>query len=276
LDPAAGTRLNLAVCEAKLGRLAIAWQHYTALESELTPNDSRRAFVEAGLRDVDARVPRVVFEAQRPLPSGLTLRVAALTITESGFGVPIPLDPGAHAVEITAPGHASGRLALTLVEGERRSVRIGPLLPVEPIEPVEPLEASGSASSRRVASPLPAASAPETSRGWTSRQAADARTTWGTIALGAGLASLVAGGVLGIGALNEKASMDRECQPGCSDEGLAAAARGTRYAIASTIAVVGGVAIGTAGAVVVFWSSEAETGRASGVQRAGMAWGGRF
>jgi hypothetical protein len=265
LDPATGTRLNLAVCEAKLGRMAVAWQHYTALQSSLAPDDSRRPFVEQRLRELDARLPRVTFEAEVALPAGLTLRANDLVITQSGFRVPIPMDPGTHSIDITAPGHATGRVDLTLEEGDRRTLVIQPPAPLP--------EATGTLPAKLASDspPLDSASRRAQPSASTSRES----TTWGTVAVGVGVASLVAGSVLGIGALNEKARMERECDPRCSREGLAAADRGSLYAFWSTIGFAGGLALGSVGATLLLWPAPDSAG-ARGVARVGMVLGGGF
>lgn len=106
LDPGAGTLLNLATCYEQNGQTASAW---------ITYKDAAAASA--------ARHPDWVTEANEqaaalePRLSHLTITVSAvpgLVVTRDGvvvepstYGVALPVDPGSHTIEASAPGHAS-------------------------------------------------------------------------------------------------------------------------------------------------------------------------
>src|SRR5690606_14140042 len=59
LDPAAGTLINWAACEEKLGRLASAWEKWQRALANLPAGDERRKGVEQRARALEARVPKL-------------------------------------------------------------------------------------------------------------------------------------------------------------------------------------------------------------------------
>jgi hypothetical protein len=107
LEPGLGTRFHLATCYEALGKLASA--HTLFLE----------VAAEAGARNQPARqkVARERAEAVEPRLSRLTIEVPfspspALRIERDGtavgnaqWGLPIPVDPGAHHIAASAPGY---------------------------------------------------------------------------------------------------------------------------------------------------------------------------
>lgn len=59
LDPAPGALFFAADCEEKRGRLATAWAKFRELDDTMAPDDGRRQEVKARLAALDPRVPRV-------------------------------------------------------------------------------------------------------------------------------------------------------------------------------------------------------------------------
>src|SRR5262245_52850537 len=53
LDPAAGTLMNLATCEEKLGKLASAWQHWKEAIDALPAKDDRIPFAKSRVDDLE-------------------------------------------------------------------------------------------------------------------------------------------------------------------------------------------------------------------------------
>lgn len=60
LDPAPGALFFAADCEEKRGRLATAWAKFRELDDTMAPDDGRRQEVKTRLAALDPRVPRVV------------------------------------------------------------------------------------------------------------------------------------------------------------------------------------------------------------------------
>ena len=115
----------LSRCEEGQGRLAKALAHEQAGLQRLRPSDSnfaaRRAAAEARIASLEERVPRL----ELVWPEGQKVQLEV-------DGVPIPrqdellVDPGEHALAITAPGHALRETTVTMVAGERARVELTP------------------------------------------------------------------------------------------------------------------------------------------------------
>src|SRR5262245_59132112 len=59
LDPAAGTLMNLATCEEKLGKLASAWQHWKEALDALPQKDDRVTFAKGRVDELEKKLPRL-------------------------------------------------------------------------------------------------------------------------------------------------------------------------------------------------------------------------
>lgn len=104
LSPKVGTFGKLAECEEKLGQLVSARARWLkAKHLAEAQNDERLSIVNTELARVDALVPKLALVLPKPLPSGCLIRVDSLEISPVAADVPLPLDPGKHAVVVSAP-----------------------------------------------------------------------------------------------------------------------------------------------------------------------------
>ena len=178
-DATLGTRLNLATCYEKVGRIASAWGHYRdAAELAGRIGDTRRrdyALNQAAA--LEPRLPRLTIRVPDRRPAKLSVTRDGVVIDAAAFGTALYVDPGAHAIEASAPGFASVTISVTVAESRAETVAIPQLSP----RPEPP-----AASSARPVAPAPAVrlAAPGSSR-W--RYAGMAITAGGALALGAGL-----------------------------------------------------------------------------------------
>lgn len=202
LDPAPGTLLNLAVCEARTGKLLSARQHLTELLPQLPARDDRGPFAKDLLAKVDARLGRLTLTLAPGAPLETEVKDEQGAGTALPVGVEIPLDPGEYSFVITAPGRPPSPLRITLAEGQREARAVSPLpAPVKATEPDKP-----------VAAPPPEgqeASGPRL------------RRTLGIAAGGVGVAALGVAAVTGVLLLNKKSEVDAKCiDKRCSPEGI--------------------------------------------------------
>ncbi|HYP90334.1 MAG TPA: hypothetical protein VEQ59_19315, partial [Polyangiaceae bacterium] len=213
LEPAAGTELNLALCEERLGHLLRAWQLFQMLADKLPPNDERSPIARQHFVGLGARLPRLTLRVEAALPPGTELRFGATHLTPSSLGVPIPLDPGVTELAVVAPGRARRVYLLRLDEGDDETL----------------LVAAGAVDDPRRANGVPPA-APVHRR--------DSHRTLGILGVGLGVSLAAVGAAAGIGALQAKSVVRNECDAdlACSDEGLAAARRGSLLTVVSTTA----------------------------------------
>ena len=126
LNPQAiGTLLNVARCDQELGRIASAHARFREAQARAQEQgrDAEREAATARLAELGPRLPLVtVTFAEPPLPG------TRLVIDEHAFAltalVDLPLDPGAHEVVVSAPGHLPFRASVSAFEGRRSTVTI--------------------------------------------------------------------------------------------------------------------------------------------------------
>jgi hypothetical protein len=104
LDPSASTLLNLASCYEKAGKTATAWETYKEAASSASAIN-RQDYVaiaqkRAGLLEPTLTKLTVTVGA---LVDGLVVKRDGVEVGRALFGVAIPIDPGAHLIEASAP-----------------------------------------------------------------------------------------------------------------------------------------------------------------------------
>jgi hypothetical protein len=246
LDPGGGTLLTLALCHEAQGKTASAWSEF---------NDAlARALVDG--RGDRAAIARSHAAALEPHLARLTVRLAASVAGTTGvevrcddrvlpagaWAVPIPVDPGKHRVDVSAPGKRSFTADATAVAEETVAVEVAELADVDPTEhAVRPLSPEPPAPPR--AAPPRAASL------------LDARGISGIVFLGVG--AVITGGAVYFGAhaIAVQAQADKTCpMAACHDPnavGLNGVARtSARFSTAGFVA--GGSAL-VAGGFLLLW-----------------------
>jgi hypothetical protein len=123
LDPAAGTLMNLATCEEKVGRLASAWQHWREAIDLLPAGDDRRAFARGRVDELEKRLPHLMVKLAGQSDGARVLR-DGVELGAASRGVQLPVDPGAHEVTVEMPGHRSETVTIVLGEAEHKSVEV--------------------------------------------------------------------------------------------------------------------------------------------------------
>lgn len=118
LDPAVGTRFNLADCEERRGRIATAWSLFRGVLAELPAEDDRRPIAEQRARALEPRLSYLTIQRAADTPPGAQLRLDGVELGEGSFGVALPLDPGAHEVVLVAGGQEERR-TVSLAEAQR-------------------------------------------------------------------------------------------------------------------------------------------------------------
>ncbi len=99
LDPALGTRLNLAKCYEEVGKLASAWGLYREAEDLAKQNkDNRARFARSRAKALEPRLPQLVIKA----PS--EDEIPGLTVTRDGTTI----DRGLLALDHRHRGRARG------------------------------------------------------------------------------------------------------------------------------------------------------------------------
>lgn len=231
LQPAAGTVLNLAICEEQLEQLVEAWQHYHAALDSLPDGDTRRDIARARLSKLDARLPRFVVQKTAGAPPRTRVRLGRVVFNETSFGVPIPVNPGTHSWVVSSPGHGGRTYTRTVEEGERLILR------------VEPGAKLREPNGERAGAP------------------AQSGSTWlGYSLLGVGAASLAVSGVTALMALDRGRTVDDECRGrDCTREGLRAADQGGTLVTWCTVSFVFGLLGAGSGTYLLLSGSSASS-----------------
>jgi hypothetical protein len=263
LDPASGTLLNLAVCHEKQGKTATAWAEYknVAALAGREHNAERERLATLRIRDVEPKLSRFsLVPADTFVGRALTVKIDGTIFREAAWKTAMPIDPGAHHVEIQlAEGHTwSGTLTVAaaaeplmiVVVDDRRVVERRSPAP----EPGSAHAAGAAARRRRLPYELGAASA---------------------LALGAGT-------YLGLQAKSEWDERNAHCPGGaCDAVAVRAATQARRYAVATDAAMaVGLVGLGftTYFAITALAPARQEPAVELRATRDSfeLTWGGRF
>jgi hypothetical protein len=257
LEPALGTRLHLADCYERIGKVASAWATFEEAASIASVSGqperetiarTRAEALAARLSKIEVRVP------QDARVAGLEIRVAGVVIPEAAWGTEWPLDPGKHAIVASAPGYEGWRTDVSVLGGAKRVVvgipRLEPTIAARPPNPPAP-------AARRVAILPPAA--PSGDAGDES-ESGDTQQTLGIVTLAVGVAGLAAGGVLGVQAIRTNDESLDACRPDdasrCTPEGVELREQAQDYALGSTIALGAGGAVALTGFLLILTSPD--------------------
>jgi hypothetical protein len=151
LDPGIGTNFNLADCYERLGRTASAWARFldvaAATRAANQPERERVARTRAGT--LEPRLSRLVVDVPEPV-AGIRVRRDGILVPETAWGTAVPVDPGEHRVEASAPGKRTWSMTLTVaLTPDTVSVSV-PELGSAPVLAPSPVESSVLASPRPI------------------------------------------------------------------------------------------------------------------------------
>lgn len=233
LDPGAGTLLNLATCNQRIGRLATAWTQFNEALS-LAIRDGRRdriSFARDHIAAVEPHLPRLTVKVVAPETDGLSVAIDRAPLGKAAWGIATPVDPGAHVVEASAPGRLPFKSTVELASGEAKALEV-PLLAEDP----------KAVATRQAPAPGEPPRAP-----W---GASATRRIAGDIALGAGALALGVGAYFGLRTMSIWSDANANCPNDlCNPHGESltrdarSAARAADAAIGLGIASVGAAAV---------------------------------
>jgi hypothetical protein len=105
LDAAIGTLMHLAACHEKMGKVATAWSEFSdvAALAQKAGQSERVKYAHEHAAALDNKLQKVIIELSHP-GEGTTIRLDGSTLPLGVLGTEIPLDPGDHTLEVTAPG----------------------------------------------------------------------------------------------------------------------------------------------------------------------------
>ena len=228
LDPGVGTLLNLGDCYEHVGRTASAWLRFReAASAALSAGQTEREQIARGrAAALEGKIAKLVVRAPARPAESLQITRDGTPVDPALWGEPVPVDPGPHAIEASAP-HKKAWHATVDVTRAPDTVEVGvPDLEDEPASRVQP-EKKGFG---------------------TQRAAAVGVGALGVIALGIG-------GGFALSARGTWADAKTHCQSnGCDPEGVRLGQDAGRAADVATALVIGG-GVALCAAVVLWFTS---------------------
>jgi len=141
LDPAVGTALNLGDCFEQDKRSASAWGAFREAEDLARRSGDVAREAEARRRSsaLESKLVRLRIDVpKQSRVQGLVVRRDGFVVDPAMFASQVPVDPGKHVVEATAPGRRRWHLEVSVSEGGESGEVIVPVL--RPLVDEAPLE----------------------------------------------------------------------------------------------------------------------------------------
>ncbi len=221
-DPTTGTLLHLALCHEQIGKTASAWSEFTeaAAQAARAHQGDRETLARTHAQALDSQLSRLVVRSATTV-DGLQIKLDGEILGAGALDTALPVDPGAHQIEASAPGRKPWTSAIAAPKGPAKTEVLIPELeeaPPEPVAVVAPVV---------VAPPSPVVEAPT---------GTSTRTIVGLSLIGAGVISAGVGGVLGVQTFSHRSDATRECPSNrCTQGGLDSIDSAKSSALFSTI-----------------------------------------
>jgi hypothetical protein len=125
LDPGGGTLMAIALCHEAEGKTATAWADFNLALAEARKDhrsDRENAAAEH-VKALEQKLTRLRIIPPMQKPHGLEIKRDGVLVGEPQWGTPLPIDPGEHAFEATAPGKTPWKESVD-VRGEGRIVDV--------------------------------------------------------------------------------------------------------------------------------------------------------
>jgi hypothetical protein len=251
LDPSPGTLLNLASCYEKVGKVATAWATYREAASAANAA-GRNEYVATAQRHAEAlapKLPRLSVTVTQPV-EGMQITRDGVRVERGEWGTPIPIDPGTHTIEVSAPGHKPWQSGVEVrPDSLQLSVSV-PLLEALPVDTAAPAPPPPTSPPPGPALPpvVPAVPQDTVSRGGGQR-------VLGLIMAGAGVVGLGVGGGFAFSAKSQYNTSLSNCETGnpgqCNSTGVSQRDSARSAGNVATVAVIAGGAV-LAGGVVIW------------------------
>jgi hypothetical protein len=253
LHPTPGALLNLAVCEEQLGLIASAFVRFRQFADLVPSSDDRYASAKRRAAALEPRIPMLRIELAAGAPAGTTVKRDNIAVAGKNLGADLPVDPGKHAVVVTAPGREERRYEVTLAEGQKEALKVEPGAESAAQDPAPGASTTGpvttAAPTAGIATPPPPSSG---------------KRTAGFVLGGVGVAGLAVGGITGALTLSKTSDVETMCPnpDRCSTEGVAIADSARTLGLVSTVSFIAGAALVGTGVFLVLTgkpTAEAET-----------------
>ncbi|MEO8875366.1 MAG: hypothetical protein ABI461_07255 [Polyangiaceae bacterium] len=261
LAPGAGTLLNLGGCYEKNGQTASAWATYadaaSAADKANRKDWAARAKTRMAAISPDLSKLSIVVPASSQT-DGLEVKRDGVVVGASSYGVPIPVDPGPHVIDATAPGHKKWS---NVVQVASKKDQIAVSIP--------PLEAAPDA---KLATPPAAAVVPPAEQAipdQTDHSHSNTQRVIGIGVAGVGVVGVAVGAVFGLIASGKKGDAGNNCNADlskCNASGVSDMSSARSSATISTVGFIAGGALLAGGVVLYLTAPKANQEKAVGLR----------
>lgn len=198
-----GTLFNLADCWEKIGRTASAWAKFrdVADEAARTNQKAREQVAVERANALVSQLSKLTVRVEGAAP-GLEIRRDGVVLHSSELGRPVPLDPGEHILDATAPHKESWKTTVTIPPKAQT---------VEVVVPV--LGVANPARSPVKNSPSAAVVSSAGSK-VDHANSGSSQNTFAYAAAGVGLAGVVVGSIYGLRVLSKVERSEAICPTG--------------------------------------------------------------
>ncbi len=237
LAPAVGTMLNLGDCYERLGKTASAWATFleAASAAQRSNRPDREQTARARAAAVESRLSHLVLTVDKAAP-GTVIKRDGAPVDDATIGTAVPLDPGTHELEVTAPGKKPWNAKIDVPSGMQLNV----VVPELANEPLRKVARSGDIDESALDEPPPPADTSGT------------RRAVGFGLVGLGVAGVAAGSIFGLKANSNWSDAKGQCQSnGCSQDGVSLASDARTAGNISTVAFITGAVALVTGAVLI-------------------------
>lgn len=273
LDPGIGTQFNLAECYENVGQTASAWTNFLEVAGAAAgaSQPERAKVARSRAAALEPRLSRLLIDVDPSArPPGLEVRRDGAIVRSAVWGIAVPIDPGEHLIEASAPGKRPWK-DTTDVRGEGAVVTVRvPALPDAPRSAAP--SASGAPGPPVVAQVV---DAPDEPRPW--------QRPLGLIVAGVGVAGLgmgIAFGLVASARHDDSLAYCPNSEDLCSAEGVRMRDEAITAAHASTAAFILGGAAVAGGGILFFTAPSGSAGGGAAVKvsagGSGVAVSGRF
>ncbi|MEM6991558.1 MAG: hypothetical protein AAF721_13720 [Myxococcota bacterium] len=136
LDPALGTRFNLADCYERLGKLASAWAHYVGVAdaAERLGQMDRAQFARTRAEQIEPKLGHLQVDVGDPVP-GIEVRRDGVVVGPVQWATEVPVDRGSHTIAATAEGYEPWDAVVEVErDGDTVRVTVPALVPIAVVE----------------------------------------------------------------------------------------------------------------------------------------------
>ncbi|HEY4160044.1 MAG TPA: hypothetical protein VGM29_18155 [Polyangiaceae bacterium] len=169
LDPQLGALMHLADCYAKNGQPASAWASFRdAADLAAQRGDSRAQIAKERAAALESQLSRISIlvppEARVP---GLDVRRDGTPVSSALWGTALPVDPGVHTIQASAPGKVAWQSTVTSAGNAASQSIAVPKLTDEPASAAPPSPAPPAAASVEASTDRGTSLSPAHIAGWT-------------------------------------------------------------------------------------------------------------